>query len=79
MIGKLDPEVLARVLSRTGARDDSVVMGPQYGEDAAAMRVATDCSSPVPTRSRWRKSASARSRSTSRATTWRRPGPTRGG
>ncbi|MFC4449469.1 AIR synthase family protein [Halorussus aquaticus] len=39
MIGKLDPEVLARVLSRTGARDDSVVMGPQYGEDAAAMRV----------------------------------------
>ncbi|UPV73388.1 AIR synthase family protein [Halorussus limi] len=39
MIGKLDPEVLARVLSRTGAHDDSVVMGPQYGEDAAAMRV----------------------------------------
>ncbi|WP_128477927.1 AIR synthase family protein [Halorussus pelagicus] len=39
MIGKLDPEVLVRVLSRTGARDDSVVMGPQYGEDAAAMRV----------------------------------------
>lgn len=39
MIGKLDPELLARVLSRTGARDDSVVMGPKYGEDAAAMRV----------------------------------------
>ncbi|WP_137283496.1 AIR synthase family protein [Halorussus salinisoli] len=39
MIGKLDPEALARVLARTGAHDDSVVMGPQYGEDAAAMRL----------------------------------------
>jgi hydrogenase expression/formation protein HypE len=39
MIGKLDPEVLARVLSRTGAHDDSMEMGPQYGEDAAAMQV----------------------------------------
>jgi len=39
MIGKLDPDLLARVLSRTGARDDSVLMGPKYGEDAAAMRV----------------------------------------
>jgi hydrogenase expression/formation protein HypE len=39
MIGKLDPDLLARVLSRTGARDDSVMMGPKYGEDAAAMRV----------------------------------------
>jgi len=39
MIGKLDPDLLARVLSRTGARDDSVVMGPKYGEDAAAMEV----------------------------------------
>jgi hydrogenase expression/formation protein HypE len=39
MIGKLNPEDLARVLSRTGARDDSVEMGPAYGEDAAAIRL----------------------------------------
>ncbi|WP_276281333.1 AIR synthase family protein [Halorussus caseinilyticus] len=39
MIGKLDPDDLARVLDRTGARDDSVEMGPQYGEDAAAVRL----------------------------------------
>ena len=39
MLGKLDPDDLARVLSRTGARDDSVMMGPEYGEDAAAMRL----------------------------------------
>ena len=39
MIGKLDPEDLARVLSRTGARDDAVEMGAQYGEDAAAIRL----------------------------------------
>ncbi|UPV99465.1 AIR synthase family protein [Halorussus gelatinilyticus] len=39
MIGKLDPDLLARVLSRTGAHDDSVILGPKYGEDAAAMRV----------------------------------------
>ncbi|NHN57962.1 MULTISPECIES: AIR synthase family protein [Halorussus] len=39
MLGKLDPDDLARVLSRTGARDDSVLMGPKYGEDAAAMRL----------------------------------------
>ena len=39
MIGKLDPKDLASILSRTGARDDDVVMGPRYGEDAAAMRV----------------------------------------
>ena len=38
MLGKLDPDDLARVLSRTGAHDDDVVMGPQYGEDAAAIR-----------------------------------------
>jgi hydrogenase expression/formation protein HypE len=37
MIGKLDPEDLARVLSRTGAQDDAVEMGAQYGEDAAAI------------------------------------------
>ncbi|WP_115864955.1 AIR synthase family protein [Halorussus litoreus] len=39
MIGKLDRDALAQVLSRTGAHDDDVVMGPRYGEDAAAMRV----------------------------------------
>ncbi|WP_135825572.1 AIR synthase family protein [Halorussus ruber] len=39
MIGKLDPEDLARVLARTGADDDAVEMGPAYGEDAAAMRL----------------------------------------
>ncbi|WP_276300523.1 AIR synthase family protein [Halorussus lipolyticus] len=39
MIGKLDPDDLARVLSRTGAHDDAVEMGPAYGEDAAAMRL----------------------------------------
>jgi hydrogenase expression/formation protein HypE len=39
MIGKLDPKDLARVLARTGARDDSVEMGPAYGEDAAAIRL----------------------------------------
>ena len=39
MLGKLDPDDLANfVLTRTGARDDDVVMGPQYGEDAAAIR-----------------------------------------
>ncbi|WP_227355419.1 AIR synthase family protein [Haladaptatus salinisoli] len=39
MIGKLDPEDLATVVSRTGARDDDVLVGPTYGEDAAAIRV----------------------------------------
>ena len=39
MLGKLDPDDLVNVvLSRTGAHDDDVVMGPQYGEDAAAIR-----------------------------------------
>jgi len=42
MIGKLDPEDLARILSRTGARDDAVEMGPQYGEDAAAIRIGDE-------------------------------------
>ncbi|MFC4553234.1 MULTISPECIES: AIR synthase family protein [Halorussus] len=38
-MGKLDPEDLANfVFSRTGASDEDVVMGPQYGEDAAAIR-----------------------------------------
>jgi len=39
MVGKLDPDDLAAfVLSRTGAPDDDVEMGPAYGEDAAAIR-----------------------------------------
>ncbi|SIQ77895.1 hydrogenase expression/formation protein HypE [Haladaptatus litoreus] len=39
MIGKLDPDDLAMVVSRTGARDDDVQVGPGYGEDAAEIRV----------------------------------------
>ena len=38
MIGKVTPEDLrASVLSRTGRDDDSVLTGPRYGEDAAAI------------------------------------------
>ncbi|MGM0606643.1 MAG: AIR synthase-related protein [Halobacteriota archaeon] len=37
MIGKLDPETLARVLGRTGAANANVVAGAAYGEDAAAI------------------------------------------
>lgn len=39
MIGKVDPERLETVLSRTGVSDEDVVMGPSYGEDAAAIRI----------------------------------------
>ncbi len=39
MIGKVDPERLETVLSRTGAPDEDVVVGPSYGEDAAAIRI----------------------------------------
>ncbi len=39
MIGKVDPERLETALSRTGASDEDVVMGPSYGEDAAAIRI----------------------------------------
>lgn len=39
MIGKVDPERLETVLARTGAPDEDVVMGPSYGEDAAAIRI----------------------------------------
>ncbi|WP_423745828.1 AIR synthase family protein (plasmid) [Haladaptatus sp. SPP-AMP-3] len=39
MIGKLDPEDLALVVSRTGASDEDVSVGPGYGEDAAAIEV----------------------------------------
>ena len=42
MIGKLDPEALGLVLSRTGATDDDVLVGPRYGEDAAAMQVGDE-------------------------------------
>lgn len=38
MIGKVPPDTLsAQVLTRTGAHDASVLMGPKYGEDAAAI------------------------------------------
>jgi len=40
MTGKVDQEDLEEtVFSRTGAHDDDVLMGPAYGEDAAALRV----------------------------------------
>lgn len=39
MIGKVDPERLETVFSNTGAPDDDVVVGPAYGEDAAAIRI----------------------------------------
>lgn len=40
MIGKVSPEDLAaHVFGRTGATDESVLQGPAYGEDAAAMSV----------------------------------------
>lgn len=39
MIGKLDPERLETVFSRTGVPDDDVVVGPAYGEDTAAIRI----------------------------------------
>ena len=37
MIGKLDPAVLSRILSRTGAENPAVITGAAYGEDAAAI------------------------------------------
>ncbi|QSG14407.1 AIR synthase family protein [Halapricum desulfuricans] len=43
MVGKLDPEVLdAHVLSRTGAPDERVTLGPSPGEDAAAIDLGPD-------------------------------------
>ncbi|MGM0397881.1 MAG: AIR synthase family protein [Halobacteriota archaeon] len=40
MLGKVSPEDLAaHVFGRTGAPDDSVIQGPAYGEDAAAISV----------------------------------------
>ncbi|MGA9401506.1 AIR synthase family protein [Haladaptatus sp.] len=42
MIGKLDPDDLALVVSRTGAQDDDVQVGPGYGEDAAAIEIGDE-------------------------------------
>jgi hydrogenase expression/formation protein HypE len=37
--GKLPPELLAKSIRHTGAKDDRVVLGPRLGEDAAVVRV----------------------------------------
>lgn len=37
MVGKVDPETLAAVLAHTGDRRQDVLVGPAYGEDAAAI------------------------------------------
>ena len=37
--GKLPPELLAKSIRHTGARDSRVVLGPRLGEDAAIVRV----------------------------------------
>lgn len=42
MTGKVDSDDLELVFSRTGAPDDDVLVGPQYGEDAAALRVGDE-------------------------------------
>ena len=42
MIGKLPPELLERVVSRTGADDDRVLQGPGYGEDTAAIELGDE-------------------------------------
>lgn len=40
MLGKLSPEELRKfVFSRLGKEDKSVVMGPKYGEDTAALKI----------------------------------------
>jgi hydrogenase expression/formation protein HypE len=39
MTGKLGPEALSRVLSRTGVDRDEVLVGPAYGEDAAVLSI----------------------------------------
>ncbi|MEM1897293.1 MAG: AIR synthase related protein, partial [Ignisphaera sp.] len=40
MSGKLPPELLTRyILSRTGIRDSSVIIGPSIGEDAAIIDI----------------------------------------
>ncbi|WP_101297190.1 AIR synthase family protein [Halegenticoccus soli] len=43
MTGKFDPADLDRyVLSRTGAPNDDLLVGPAYGEDAAAVRIGDE-------------------------------------
>ena len=42
MIGKLDPERLEAVFSRTGVPDEDVVQGPAYGEDTALLRIGNE-------------------------------------
>ena len=42
MIGKLDPERLEAVFSRTGVPDEDVVQGPAYGEDTALLRIGDE-------------------------------------
>ncbi|WP_256393973.1 AIR synthase family protein [Natronoarchaeum rubrum] len=39
MVGKVDPETLARVLAGTGASSAAVGVGPGFGEDAAAIEL----------------------------------------
>lgn len=39
MVGKVDPETLARVLAGTGASGGAVGVGPAFGEDAAAIEL----------------------------------------
>jgi hydrogenase expression/formation protein HypE len=40
--GKLPPEILSRIIRHLGAKDDSVVLGPKLGEDAAVVRLGKD-------------------------------------
>ncbi|WP_331233465.1 AIR synthase family protein [Natronorarus salvus] len=39
MTGKIGPEELSRVLSRTGVDQEDVLVGPAYGEDAAVLSI----------------------------------------
>jgi len=39
MLGKLPPKILAGLLERSGAEDPDVLVGPEYGEDAAVVSV----------------------------------------
>jgi len=40
--GKLPPELLKKLLRHRGAEDDSVVLGPEIGEDAAIVRLGEE-------------------------------------
>lgn len=42
MIGKVDPDRLEAVFSRTGVTDADVRQGPAYGEDTAALRIGEE-------------------------------------